>query len=129
MELQTYFGWLDGQVISNLPPIPESEPHDPAWRAPSYVSLPAEWESTGPIEAIRFAGANHLCVELDYRPEAGSPGVRRVEPYALRRSRPGHLLLYARNVQRARVSAYRIDRIRRARITPEPFLPRWRVEF
>ena len=36
---------------------------------------------SSPLEAIRFAAANRLCVDLHYL-----GGVRRIEPYSLRRN-------------------------------------------
>nr|MDQ2667677.1 hypothetical protein [Gemmatimonadota bacterium] len=47
------------------------------------------WGVAAPIDAVRFAGASHLLVEIYYH------GARRVvEPYSLRRPRTGDLLLY-----------------------------------
>jgi predicted nucleotidyltransferase component of viral defense system len=141
-ELSKYFDWLYGEAITELSPVQELEASDPAWRPPEYMSLPSAWNVVAPIEAIRFAGANRLRVQLSYIPEKGRPGVREVEPYSFRRSRvrevepysfrrsrAGYLLFYGRNIERPRISAYRFDRIRDVKVTMQPFVPRWRVEF
>lgn len=127
--LADYFEWLNGKPIQPLPSIQENEPGDPTWRLLDYISLPSAWGVTTPVEAIRFAGANRLRIELHYRAKDGRHGVRLVEPYSFRRSRAGHLLFYGRNVNRFRISTYRFDRIVDVKITTQPFVPKWRVEF
>lgn len=74
-------------------------------------------QETG-IEQIRFAGANHLLVDLRYQ---GSS--RLIEPYALRRSKAGNLLVYAIKNATGEVRAYRVDRIEGVHITETAFTP------
>lgn len=45
------------------------------------------------LEIIGFAGSNRLCVDLKY-----SGSVRRIEPYSLRRTRDGNVILHATRV-------------------------------
>ena len=66
---------------------------------------------------------NHLCVDLGY---AGS--VRRLEPYAFRRSKAGKVLLCAVKVQTRESRTYRLDRIQSIKVTNQPFRPTFRVE-
>ena len=128
-ELGDYFRWLEGEPLAEPPPVEEAEASDPEWRQPEYISLPSEWGVTTPVEAIRFAGANRLRIQLNYLAAQGQRGVREVEPYSFRRSRAGYLLFYGRNIERHRITAYRFDRIVDVKVTNHPFLPRWRVEF
>ncbi len=128
-ELGDYFDWLEGKPLVELPPVEEAEVSDAGWQPPDYISLSSEWGVAAPIEAIRFAGANRLCVQLHYLAAEGRRGVREVEPYSFRRSRAGRLLFYGRNIEQPRITAYRIDRIADAKVTNHPFPPRWRVEF
>ncbi len=128
-ELAGYLDWLNGEQVADLPLIPEEEASEAAWRPPVAISLPSAWGVAAPLETIRFAGANRLLIELDYRPEKGQPGIRVVEPYSFRYSSKGYLLFYGRNTGRTRISAYRCDRITGVRVTTQPFRPRWRVEF
>jgi hypothetical protein len=53
------------------------------------AGVPLRSRST--LEMIRFAAANHLCVDLTY-----DGSVRRIEPYSLRQSLEGNLVLHAR---------------------------------
>ena len=57
-----------------------------------WAPSPAAWSwGSGPaLEPVRFAGANRLCIDLGYH---GS--LRHVEPYSLRVTQDGNLLLYA----------------------------------
>lgn len=77
---------------------------------------------------IRYAGANRLRVDIDYQAAEGRWGRRRVEPYALRRTLEGNVVLFVVN-DRGQLRSYRTDRIRAAQVTDEPFVPRYRVEF
>lgn len=122
-DLEPLFGWLEGR------PAPETLPaisvpggaDDTSWQPPPSVW---QWGQGVPLESVRFAGANHLCVDLGY-----NSSIRRIEPYSLRRSREGNLLLYGRKVQTGEIRAYRVDRITSIQVTTQPFIPRYRVEF
>jgi predicted DNA-binding transcriptional regulator YafY len=81
------------------------------------------WPGGAPLEQIRFAGANHLLVELTYQ---GSTRV--IEPYALRRSQAGNLLVYAIRVDSGEVRSYRVDRIQGVRVLDRAYNPRYAVE-
>ena len=70
----------------------------------------------------------HLKVTIDYVASDGRVGPRTVEPYSLRRSNTGHLLLYVVN-DLGNLRSYRVDRIRRVNVEPESFAPRYVVEF
>jgi predicted nucleotidyltransferase component of viral defense system len=128
-ELSNYFDWLEGKHIPELPTIQEVAVSDSSWQQPNYISLPSHWGYAVPLEAIRFAGANQLRIQLHYIPKDGLVGVRDVEPYSFRLSKEGDLLFYARNIQRPRISAYRVDRIVDVKVTKNPYVPIWRVEF
>jgi hypothetical protein len=77
-----------------------------------------------PLETVRFAATNHLCVELFYN---GS--WRRIEPYSLRRSRAGRLLLHAERSDGGGHRTYGVDEIGGLRATTTPFRPRYPIEF
>lgn len=80
------------------------------------------------LETIRFAGANRLCVDLTYRSQDGRAGVRRIEPYSLRRSRVGDILLFALRSSDGQSRSYRLDRILGAVMTNQSFVPRFEIE-
>jgi predicted nucleotidyltransferase component of viral defense system len=75
------------------------------------------------LESVFFAAANHLCIDLRY-----DNRTRRIEPYSLRRTREGHLLLYGCNAQTGEIRSYRVDRIQDASVTGQAFSPRFAVE-
>jgi predicted nucleotidyltransferase component of viral defense system len=75
------------------------------------------------LEIVRFAAANRLCVDLAY-----GNSVRRIEPYSLRRTRAGDILLCAVRSDGAKARSYRLDRIQGVQVTNQTFTPRYAVE-
>ena len=120
-ELPNLFDWLNGRAQpADLPSITSDGSEEPGW-SPPYVSW--AWGQGVPFETVRFAAANHLCVELGYNGK-----VREIEPYSLRRTRDGSLLLYGVRVDDGGIRSYRVDRITSVRVMSTPFRPRYRVE-
>ena len=97
--LPEFFGWLSGAVIPQLLPPYPIEAGATVLRGPAG-GIRIAGRSTPFIEVIRFAASNHLCIELDYRDEAGNRRTRAIEPYSLRRTKDGNILLCAVNVER-----------------------------
>lgn len=124
-QLDELFRWLGGAIRPSRLPRAEFGNLDSAWRPPRAM---ASWRRCAPIELIRFAGANRLLVEIDYRAEKGRWGPRVVEPYSLRLSREGNLLLFVRN-DRGQLRSYRVDHIAGVRVLDRTFQPRYFVEF
>lgn len=122
-ELPAVFKWSEGEVEKlERPAFPVTVPGlDQAWHAPTMVQ---PWGSGIPLEIIRFAAANRLCVNLRYD---GSSRV--IEPYSLRRTREGHLILHATRHNTGEARSYRVDRIQGAEATTEAFTPRYAIEF
>ena len=120
-EVPNIFAWLEGtEIDEHLEPVPLGE-GDEIWIPPQTF-----WtEGAGSrLEPVRYAAVNHLLVDLGY-------GDRRrlVEPYSLRRTRAGNILLHTRRANGAGHRAYRIDRIQSVLVTAQPFTPRFRIEF
>ena len=122
-ELPAVFDWLHGAIEQATPrSIPAmGGAMDETWHPPPMVQA---WHANVPLEIIRFAAANHLCVNLTYQ---GSQ--RLIEPYSLRRTQEGNLLLHAVKHQTGEPRSYRVDRIQGAEATQEPFVPRYAIEF
>ncbi len=121
-ELPRIFAWLDGKLTpEELPPISVAKGEEPEWTPPPTVWV---WGQKIPLEPVRFAAANHLCVELGYE---GTE--RQIEPYSLRRTKEGYFLLYAIKTETGDLRSYRIDRIESIRVTNIPFKPRHPIEF
>ena len=92
------------------------------WGIGTDPALSQQWVFKG--EAVRFAATNHLLVELRYQGRS-----RLIEPYALRRSRTGRLLLHAERADGTGHRSYGIDAIEGIRVTTTPFRPRTAIEF
>ena len=119
--LPNLFDWLNGGVQpADLPSITSDGSEEPGWSPPSVSWT---WGQGVPFETVRFAAANHLCVELGYGGD-----VREIEPYSLRRTRDGSLLLYGVRVADGEIRSYRVDRITSVTVMSTPFRPRYRVE-
>ena len=86
---------------------------------PMTVPLP----SRSTLEIIRFAAANHLCVDLSY-----DHSVRRIEPYSLRQTADGYFVLHAIRSDSGEHRSYRVDRMQHATVTSQVFNPRYAVE-
>jgi hypothetical protein len=125
LTLDDVFGWPSGTRPSIQLQRAQIGNLDPNWRPPEAIT---SWHRGFPLELLRYAGANRLRVEVDYRPERGRSGPRIVEPYSLRRTRDGNIVLFVVNDLR-QLRSYRIDRIAGIRPTTETFTPVRRVEF
>jgi predicted nucleotidyltransferase component of viral defense system len=121
--LPDFFKWLATGVI----PAPlQSAPYSSA----GAIYRPALGElralgirGSNHLELIRFAAANRLCVELGYH---GT--VRLIEPYSLRRTSEGNVLLLAVRAIEGAIRSYRVDEIQAAHATSQTFAPRYAVE-
>lgn len=124
-EAAEVFDWLHG--ARSKPSLPKATlgAVDTSWVPPREM---ASWQAGTPLELIRFAGANRLRVEIDYRAESGRRGPRVVEPYSLRMTMDGHLVLFAVD-EAGRLRSYRVDRIAGVRVLDDTFQPRYLVEF
>jgi hypothetical protein len=121
-ELPQLFGWLEGTIVfEEMAPVPAGRDEDASWSPPPTA---ATWGVGVPLESLRFAATNHLLVELNYD---GSS--RLIEPYALRRSRAGRLLLHAERADGTGHRTYGVDKIAGLRVTTTPFRPRFPIEF
>lgn len=122
-ELIQVFAWLENKIEPPvLQPIQYKgrETEDQMW-APSSVAQ--SWGVRIPLEVIRFAGANRLVVNLGYQGKK-----RFIEPYSLRRTQAGNILLHAIRVDSGEHRSYRIDEIESAEVTSRTFVPKYTVE-
>jgi hypothetical protein len=85
------------------------------------MSIP--YRSRAPLEIIRFAAANHLCVDLTY-----DGSVRRIEPYSLRQTAEGNFVLHASRSDTGEHRSYRVDHMQGASVASQSFTPRYLVE-
>jgi predicted nucleotidyltransferase component of viral defense system len=124
-ELPVVLDWIYREVTRVAEKtLPYGPKEDSTWRPPA---MGQPWGPTVrtrvPLEIIRFAAANHLCVDLAYQ---GS--TRLIEPYSLRRTKDGNLLLHAIRHDRGEHRAYRVDEIQGASVSKVTFVPRYAIE-
>jgi predicted nucleotidyltransferase component of viral defense system len=128
-RLDGLFGWTSEETAAAPPAVPlETIPlrQGEVVQAPRGVAF---WGTpTAGLEAIRFAGANRLLVEFDYTDKKGNSGRRLVEPYSLRRSSAGDLLLYTFDRHRGEVRSFTVSSIRNVSVTQQVFVPQRVIE-
>lgn len=121
-ELPSLFAWLEEKYFpEKLEAVAAGRDEEIGWQPPSVIW---NWGIGLPLESVRFAAVNHLCVELGYEGTT-----RTIEPYSLRRTKAGNLLLYAIKIDTREVRAYRVDRIQSVKVTTRPFKPVYQIEF
>jgi len=122
-ELSDVFDWLhetiEKKVFAAVPAYGGGA-IDESWSPPPMAQA---WHTDVPLEIIRFAAANRLCVDLEYKNEH-----RLIEPYSLRRTRDGNILLHAVRREDGQPRSYRVDRIQGASATNTSFVPRYAIE-
>lgn len=120
-ELPQIFGWLGGATTpAPLQPIGTPADEEIRWSPPAMAQA---WGMSVPLEAIRFAGANRLCVNLGYKNTK-----RIIEPYSLRQTKDGTLLLHAIRVDNREHRSYKVNEIESAEVTQMAFTPAYAIE-
>ncbi|WFU13163.1 nucleotidyl transferase AbiEii/AbiGii toxin family protein (plasmid) [Rhizobium sp. CB3090] len=120
--LPEFFAWLTGGEMPVELPVFALAAGETVIHGRTF-SLDIPNTSQTYLEIIRFAGGNRLCVDLDYQGTT-----RRIEPYSLRRTSEGNIVLHAFNLNKNEHRSYRVDRITGARATTQTFGPRYAVE-
>lgn len=121
-ELPNLFEWLEGRYVQKeLTLAPTGKEKESTWHPPAVVW---NWGMPLPLESVRFAAVNHLCVELGYEGTT-----RIIEPYSLRRTSEGNLVLHAIKVDTREHRSYRVDRIQSIKVTTRTFTPVYQIEF
>ena len=124
--LPEIFEWLHGKAPPALAAMPLGA--DKPLIRERIVSPGAGSKGQSHIEIIRFAAANRLVVELDYRDQAGKRSTRAIEAYSLRRSQSGDVLLMAVRADDSQPRSYRVDSIIGVKVTQRSFSPRFAIE-
>ncbi|QXX76043.1 nucleotidyl transferase AbiEii/AbiGii toxin family protein [Methylovirgula sp. HY1] len=126
--LPEIFNWLHDQLTAPaLPPMPLLGASQDVIRE-RVVDLSSGTRGQTFIETIRFAAANRLLIDLDYRDQQGKRSTRTIEAYSLRRSRAGDVLLMAVRADSGEARSYRIDSILGVSPTQTSFSPRYPIE-
>lgn len=121
-ELPVFFKWLVGAMTPRIPAAYVSSAEEEIVHARTQL-LPVSGAIQSYLGIIRFAASNRLCVELDYQ-----DSMRLIEPYSLRETKSGDIVLHAHNLDKNEHRSYRVDRIQGAHVTHRTFNPRFEVE-
>jgi hypothetical protein len=125
--LPEIFDWLHGQVVAPVLPAMAMAASSPLIQE-RIISFPAGSRGQSFIETIRFAGANRLLVEIDYRDQKGNRSTRPIEAYSLRRSKAGDVLLMAVRADDGQPRSYLVNSILGVTSTQRTFSPRYPIE-
>jgi predicted nucleotidyltransferase component of viral defense system len=126
-ELPAIFDWLLGVAIpAALPVMPLAAGETLIRERAIPFALGVAGQSH--IETIRFAAANRLIVDLDYRDQSGRRSTRAIEAYSLRRSQAGDVRLMAIREADGQPRSYRLDNILGVTATQRTFVPRYPIE-
>ena len=126
-ELLSFFSWLDNPesaLAKQLPAIPAQSEDET-----TTIAIEAGSPYFSALERVRFAAVNRLCVELDYRKESGQRSTYIIEPYSLRTTREGNMLLYGVKLPAGEIRCFRTDRIIGATVSRQSFAPRYSIDF
>jgi hypothetical protein len=121
--LPEFFGWLESALAPTVLQAPPISPEEHLFRPAVGALRLSGVAGSSALETIRFAASNRLCVDLGYNNE-----IRRIEPYSLRRTRAGNILLFAIRSLDGQSRSYRLDRIQSAITTHQSFSPRYAIE-
>ena len=121
-ELPAFWEWIENGVAPQIPAAYIGAEGEETIRERT-LRLPVPGMIQSYLEIIRFAASNQLCVDLSYE---GS--IRRIEPYSLRRTQEGNIILHAHNLNKNAHRSYRVDRIQEAQVTNQTFKPRFAIE-
>ncbi len=124
-ELPKLFAWIEG--VFTPKPLAAISSEGDAWSPP-----PTMWVSGAGLglEPIRFAAVNHLCVELDYMKQGVEFKKYLIEPYSLRRTKDDNIILKAiKHHSPTPDGTFRIDWIRKIKVTNQTFKPKYKIEF
>lgn len=121
-RLPEFFTWLESA--------PTVSPRFPYKMAPGEslikehsMRLPIDSAIQSYLETIHFAASNRMCVNLTY-----NGTVNRIEPYSLRHTKTGKIVLLAEELPNGGHRRYRVDRIQGATVGDLGFEPRYTVE-
>jgi predicted nucleotidyltransferase component of viral defense system len=120
--LPEIFAWLMGETEAPVRAPIEAGAAEITIRS-RILPMAVPLRARAPLEVIRFAAANYLCVDLSY-----DGSIRRIEPYSLRQTAEGNFVLHAIRSDTGEHRSYRIDRMQGASVTTQSFTPRYLVE-
>lgn len=125
-ELTAFFSWLEHPEAVETVELPVIPLHA---GETSAAAIGANTPYFSILERVRFAAVNRLCVELDYRKENGERSTYLIEPYSLRTTSEGNMILYGVKLPAEQIRGFRTDRIIGTTSTALSFSPRYSIDF
>lgn len=126
-ELPNVFNWLEGK--DNKPKLDsfpfQKKDVDITWNPPKMIS---SWNTTIPLELIRYAAANHLCVKITYKKKDLTIKEYLIEPYELKMTKDRKLLLFAVKHYSNKPRSFLVERIQTVKATEENFTPQYLIK-
>lgn len=124
-ELPAIFDWLHGVAIAApLAPFPIAG----TVVRERILTTPSGFSGQSFIVTIRFAAANRLRIDLQYRDLKAAVTTRTIEPYSFRRSSAGDVRLMATQEADGQPRSFLIDGILGVSVTQRTFVPRYPIE-
>ncbi|MBT6438700.1 MAG: nucleotidyl transferase AbiEii/AbiGii toxin family protein [Flavobacteriales bacterium] len=118
-DLPPFFEWLNDQL--------HEEQVEPYGRAGEFLYQPERFTNyygvDEIIEKIRFAAANRLCINLEYKDK-----IRTVEPLSFRTSSKGNQLFYGHEREAGHPKAYTLSEIQSVELTDQSYIEQYPVE-
>jgi predicted nucleotidyltransferase component of viral defense system len=122
-RLEPALAWLTDQETAQIVGTSASLPAPPMASSPGEVTAPRQLHG-GPIELLRFAGANRLLVAFSYSGKS-----RIVEPYSLRYAQTtGNLNFYGWELASRKIKCFTVAKMHVVHVLQENFAPRYHVE-
>lgn len=122
-ELPYVFDWLYGKNITladhSIHQQLSDDDIDYSWQPPSMIQA---WHMNIPVELIRYAGANQLCLEIEYKNK-----MYLIEPYNLQKTLTGNIVLKAIEQNTNELKSFRLDWIQKLHVIKIPFNPQYTI--
>ncbi len=125
-SLPEIFSWLQGTLVQAPAAIPVGAGN--TLIRERLVDLPTGRHGQNIVDIIRFAAANRILVEIDYRDRQDNRSILTIEAYSLRRSEAGDVILKAASAESGQLRSYFVTCILGAEVTQTPFTPRHAID-
>lgn len=118
-ELPSFFEWLKNRKNIEKP-LQKINKNQELWKSGRMKNI---YSTNFMVEKIKFSALNQLCMELLYKDKKAT-----IEPYAFRKNKEGHLLLYGCHYRTKKTDSFKIEDIQSLNITNKSFTPKFVVE-
>ena len=118
-ELSPFFEWLNSRKDTEKS-LQKINKDQELWKSGRMKNI---YSTNFILERIKFSALNRLCIELFYKGKKAT-----IEPYAFRKNKEGHILLYGCHHRTKKTDSFKVENIQSLDITDKPFIPKYVVE-